>query len=61
MRLAERVFLELEQLPEHVDGEVALGVLFLVDDGGRQGLLGRLPLEDLFLDGPCRDEPIHET
>ena len=48
MRLAERILVEQEQLPERVEGEVSFHVLVLVDDRGREGLLVRLPLEDLF-------------
>lgn len=61
MRLTQRVLLEREQLPKHVSGEMALGIRELVDDGGRQRLLGRLPLEDLLLDRALRDEPVHEA
>lgn len=61
MRLAERVLVEQEQLAQRVDREVALRVLFLVDDGGGQRLLVCLSLEDLLLDRPGGDETVYET
>lgn len=61
MRLTDRAFLELEQLPERVDGEVPLCILLLVDDARGERLLAGLPLEDLFLDRARRDKTINEA
>lgn len=61
MRLAERVLVEQEQLPERVEREMALRVLFLVYDAGRERLFVRLSLEDLLLDGTRGDEAVDET
>ena len=61
MRLAERILVEQEQLPERVEGEVAFHVLVLVDDRGREGLLIRLSLEDLLFDCASADEAVHKT
>lgn len=61
VRLTQRVLVEQEQLPERIEREVPLGVLFLVDDGGGERLLVRLPLEDLLLDRAGGDEAVYET
>ena len=61
VRLAERVLLELKQLPESVQREVSLNVLFLVHDRRRERLLVSLPLEDLLLNRTGRDKTIHEA
>jgi len=46
------VLVELEELSESVQGEMPLGVFFLVDDSGRQGLFVGLSLEDFLFDCP---------
>ena len=61
VRLAERVLLELKQLPESVQREVSLNVLFLVHDRRRERLLVSLPLEDLLLNSTRGDETVDET
>lgn len=61
VRLAERLLVEKEQLAERVQREVPLCIFFLVHDRGGQSLLGRLPLEDLLLDGARRDEAVYEA
>ena len=53
VRLAERLLVEEEELPQCVQREVPLGILLLVHNRGRECLLGRLPLKDLLLDRAC--------
>ena len=50
VRIAGGALVQLEELLEVGEGEVALHVLLTVHDAGAEGLLVRLPLEDLFLD-----------
>ena len=59
--LAQCVLVKHEQFPECVDREVALGVLLFVHDGGGEGLLVCLSLEDLLLDRARGDEPVDEA
>ena len=61
VRLAERVLLELKQLPESVQREVSLNVLLLVHDRRRERLLVSLPLEDLLLNSTRGDETVDKT
>ena len=50
VRVAYGVFIEGEQLPERVDGEVPLCVFLLVHDGRGKSLLAGLSLENLLFD-----------
>ena len=52
MGFTKGVLVELEELSESVQGEMPLGVFFLVDDSGRQGLFVGLSLEDFLFDCP---------
>lgn len=61
VRLANRLFIEQEQLSQRVQGEMTLRVFLFVYDSRRKGLLGRLPLEDLFFDGAGGDEAVDEA
>ena len=61
MRLAKCIFVEQEQFPESVEGEVPLDIFLLVHDSRRERLLVGLSLEDLLLDGTCGDKPIDEA
>ena len=61
VRLAERVLLELKQLPEGVQREVSLNILLLVHDRRRERLLVSLPLEDLLLNSTRGDETVDKT
>lgn len=40
---------------------MTLSVFAFVDNGGGQSLFVRLALENLLLNGPRRNEPVHET
>ena len=61
MCFAQRVLLELKQLSEHVDREVTFGIFGRIDDGRREGLLGRLALENLLFDGAVGYEAVNEA
>lgn len=61
MSFTEGLFLELEQLPQGIDGEMPFGILLLVDNARRQGLFGGLTLEDLLLDCPRGYETIDKA
>lgn len=61
VRLANCLFIEQEQLPQRVKGEMALRVFLFIYDSRRKGLLGRLPLENLLLDGAGGDEAVDEA
>ena len=61
VRLAQRILFELEKLPKHVNREMTLGILFLIDDCGGQSLFGGLSLEDLLFNRSSRDETVHEA
>ena len=61
VRIARRPGFELEQLPQRIEGEMALDVFGGVDDAGGEGLLVRLALEDFFFNGARGDEAVDET
>ena len=52
---------ELEQLPQVLLREMTLNILILIHHTGRQRLLVRLTLENLFLNRSCRNESVDKT
>ena len=61
MGIAQRILVESKQLPQSVNREVSLGVLFLVNDTGGERLFVGLALEDLLFDRAGGDEPVDEA
>ena len=61
VRITYRVFIEREQLSQGLEREMPLCILFLVYHRGGQCLLRSLSLEDLFFDGPGRNESVDEA
>ena len=61
MRITYRVLVEREQLSQGLEREMSLCILFLVYHCGGQSLLRSLSLEDLFFDGPGRNESVDEA